>query len=145
MTVVDKTVLVPYGPRQMYELVANAEAYPEFLPGCRSVEILSRDVDEMKARVGLVMGPVHKKFTTVNRLVDGKRIEIRLVKGPFKHLEGIWQFEPVGDQGCRVSLDLEFELSSRLLAASIGPVFNEVANRLMDAFVRRASELYGKR
>lgn len=129
----------------MYELVADAESYPAFLPWCRSINILSREDDEVVGTVELVKGPVHKSFTTVNRLVRGDRIDMELVEGPFKHLHGVWRFQPIGDQGCRVSLDLEFEFSNRLLAMTVGPVFNEIANRLVHAFTRRAAELYGKR
>jgi len=129
----------------MYALVADTESYPAFLPWCRSARILSREGDEVVGTVELVKGPAHKSFTTVNRLVKGERIDMELVKGPFKHLQGVWRFQPIGDQGSRVSLDLEFEFSNRLLAMTVGPVFNEIANRLVDAFTRRAAELYGRR
>jgi ribosome-associated toxin RatA of RatAB toxin-antitoxin module len=129
----------------MCELVADTESYPAFLPWCRSVRILSREGDEVVGTVEMVKGRVHKSFTTVNRLVKGERIDMELVEGPFKHLQGAWRFQPIGDQGCRVSLDLEFEFSNRLLAMTVGPVFSDIANRLVDAFTRRAAQLYGKR
>jgi len=145
LTVIRKFALVPYSSDQMYALVADTESYPAFLPWCRSARILSREGDEVVGTVELVKGPAHKSFTTVNRLVKGERIDMELVKGPFKHLQGVWRFQPIGDQGSRVSLDLEFEFSNRLLAMTVGPVFNEIANRLVDAFTRRAAELYGRR
>ena len=127
----------------MYELVADAESYPAFLPWCRSINILSREDDEVVGTVELVKGPVHKSFTTVNRLVKGDRIDMELVEGPFKHLHGVWRFQPIGDQGCRVSLDLEFEFSNRLLGMSFGPLFGQMAGSLVDAFTQRANSVYG--
>ncbi|MDJ0862391.1 MAG: type II toxin-antitoxin system RatA family toxin [Gammaproteobacteria bacterium] len=139
---INKTVLVPYTARQMFELVAAAESYPEFLPGCRSVEIHEQNAQRVVGTVELAKGKLKKSFTTENLLFHFERIEIRLVKGPFHHLEGHWRFEPLGDEGCKVCLDLEFEFSSKLLAMSVAPVFHEVANKLVGAFVKRARQLY---
>jgi ribosome-associated toxin RatA of RatAB toxin-antitoxin module len=72
-------------------------------------------------------------------------IEMRLKEGPFRHLQGYWRFDPLGDEGCKVSLDLEFEFSSRVLGMVIGPVFNQVANSLVDSFQQRALDVYGRR
>ncbi len=128
----------------MYRLVAAVESYPGFLPWCHSVTLHERAPDYVRATIDLRKGPVHKSFTTVNRLVDGQTIEMHLEKGPFRRLDGLWQFKALGNAGCKVSLDMEFEFSSRLLAATVGPVFNEVANRLVDAFTERAVQVYGK-
>ena len=143
MKTINKTVLVPYTASQMFGLVADAESYPEFLPGCRSVEFHERNARRIVATIELAKGKLKKSFTTENRLVKDKSIELRLVKGPFHHLEGRWDFEPLGEEGCRVSLNLEFEFSSKLLAMSVAPVFHEVANKLVGAFVKRADRLYG--
>jgi ribosome-associated toxin RatA of RatAB toxin-antitoxin module len=72
-------------------------------------------------------------------------IEIRLVEGPFKRLQGFWRFDPLGDSGCKVSLDIEFEFASRMLSLVVGPVFNQIANSLVDSFQKRALEVYGRR
>ncbi len=144
MKTINKTVLVPYTARQMFGLVADAESYPEFLPGCRSVEFHERNARRIVATIELAKGKLKKSFTTENRLFEYDRIEISLVKGPFHHLEGRWHFEPLGDEGCRVSMDLEFEFSSKLLAITVAPVFHEVANKLVGAFVKRAEQLYAR-
>ncbi len=143
MKTINKTVLVPYTASQMFDLVADAESYPEFLPGCRSVEIHERNTRRVVATLVLAKGKLKKSFTTENRLFKDKSIELRLVKGAFHHLEGRWAFESLGEEGCRVSLDLEFEFSSKLLAMSVAPVFHEVANKLVGAYVKRADRLYG--
>ena len=145
MTTISKSALVPYTPEQMYRLVQEIEAYPQFLPWCPRAEILSRDTDEVRATLWLSKGGVEKAFTTCNRHQNNKMIEIRLVEGPFKCLEGFWRFDALGDSGCKVSLDIAFEFSNRMLSMVVGPVFNQVANSLVDSFQKRAAEIYGRR
>jgi ribosome-associated toxin RatA of RatAB toxin-antitoxin module len=126
----------------MYDLVNDIESYPAFLPWCRSSAVLYRDEDQVKAELELAKGKVHKRFTTVNRLRENSFIEVRLVEGPFSHLQGVWTFAGIKALGCRVSLDLEFDFSSRVLATAVGPVFAQIANTLVDSFHKRASEIY---
>ena len=104
---------MPYSPAEMFALVDDIEAYPQFLPGCRGTRVLSRSADEVRATIELSKGGVEKAFTTCNRSQQNKMIEVRLVEGPFKHLNGFWRFDPLGEEGCKVSLDLEFEFASR--------------------------------
>ncbi|MDD3517940.1 MAG: type II toxin-antitoxin system RatA family toxin [Chromatiales bacterium] len=146
MPSISRSALVPYTPAEMYVLVNDIESYPGFLPGCSSAQVLSRSEDEIKATIELSKGAVRKSFTTRNRLLKDKMVEMRLVEGPFRHLEGFWRFDPAREgAGCRVGLDLQFEFSNRLVSLAIGPVFNQIANSLVDAFVRRAREVYGVR
>lgn len=146
MATINRQALVPYSPAQMFALVDDVEAYPSFLPWCRSARVESRDADCVRATIELAKGSLHKAFTTANRLQKDKMIEMRLVQGPFRHLEGFWRFDALQDgQACKVSLDLDFEFSNKIVALAVGPVFNQVANTLVDAFVRRAKEVYGER
>jgi ribosome-associated toxin RatA of RatAB toxin-antitoxin module len=145
VTVIHRSALVPYGAHEMYELVADVESYPRFLPWCGGARVLSRDEDVVVAAVDIAYGGVHKTFTTRNLMQPGKMLEIRLVEGPFSHLHGHWRFDELGENGSRISLDLDFEFSNRLIAAAISPVFTRIANQLVDGFVRRAHERYGKR
>lgn len=145
MPVINRNALVPYSAAEMYALVDDIRSYPLFLPWCRSAQEWSRSEDEVKASVELHRGGIHKTFTTCNRLQKDKMIEMRLVEGPFHHLEGFWRFESLNHGACRVSLDLEYEFSSHLLRLAIGPVFSQITNTLVDAFCERAAELYGKR
>ncbi len=143
MTTIHKSALVPFRAAQMFALVDDIESYPQFLPWCKSSRVLARDADEVRATIELAKGALNKSFTTVNRLQCGKMIGIRLVEGPFRRLEGFWRFDALEDAGCKVSLDLDFDFSSRVLGMVIGPVFTQIANSLVDAFCKRAYELYG--
>jgi ribosome-associated toxin RatA of RatAB toxin-antitoxin module len=129
----------------MFALVDGIERYPEFLPWCRAARVLSRSDDEVRATLSLSKGGVEKSFTTCNRNQKNKMIEVRLEEGPFQHLQGFWRFDALGDDGCKVLLDLEFEFASRVLRMVVGPVFNQVANSLVDSFQKRAVDVYGKR
>lgn len=143
MSSIRKTALIPYSAARMFALVDDIESYPQFLPWCGGAEVISRDEDQVKASVTIAHKGIHKSFTTVNRNQPGKMIEMRLVDGPFRMLEGFWRFDDLGESGCKVSLDLEFEFSGKLVALAMGPVFSQIANTLVDAFCERARKLYG--
>ena len=145
MKTINRSALVPYTADEMFRLVDDVQSYPEFLPWCRSARELARNEDEVQASIEVQRGALQKTFTTVNRFQKNKIIEMRLKEGPFKHLEGFWRFDPLGENGCKVSLDLEFEFSGRLLNMTVGPVFNQIANSMVDAFCGRAEQVYGKR
>ena len=145
MTTVQKSALVFYSAVDMYALVNDIESYPRFLPWCRSTQVLSCNDDEVRARIEMHKGGVHKSFTTRNRLQKDKMIEIRLLEGPFLRLEGFWRFQALRSDACKISLDMEFEFASSLLQMAIGPVFKQIIHSLVDAFCKRAVELYGRR
>jgi len=142
MTQISRSAIVPYTAEQMYRLVADIESYPEFLPWCGGTQILSANAGEVRASVKIAYKGVNKSFTTVNREVEGKRIEMSLVEGPFKKLHGIWDFSALGSDASKVSLDLEFEFSNRIIAMTLGKVFSSIADTLVDAFCRRAEQVY---
>ncbi|MFO8152993.1 type II toxin-antitoxin system RatA family toxin [Thioalkalivibrio sp.] len=142
-TRIQRSAWVPYSAEQMFDLVNDVGSYPEFLPHCRSARVLESREDQVKATIELATGALHKSFTTVNHLDYPRRIEMRLVQGPFRRLQGAWSFSQEAARGTRVGLDLEFEFAGRLMALAIGPVFHHVANSLVDAFVQRAREVYG--
>lgn len=142
---VSKRALVPYTAGEMFDLVADVRQYPQFVPWCRTARILERDDDAIEASLEIGRGPLHKTFTTRNLLTPASRIDIELVDGPFKQLKGCWRFEAVDGSACRVLLDLDFELSNAVLRRTLGPVFTEMASTMVDAFCRRARQLYGKR
>ena len=144
-TSIHKSALVAYTPAEMFALVSDIEAYPQFLPWCSTARVLWRGEDELKASIEMAKGSLQKSFTTHNRHQHNKMIEMRLIEGPFKRLEGFWRFDPLGDRACKVSLDLEFEFASRMLDLMVGPVFSQIANTLVDAFQQRAVQVYGKR
>lgn len=135
---------MPYSCGRMFALVDDIDSYAQFLPWCRSARVLARGSDEVRAVVEIAHSGLHKSFTTLNRLQRDKMIEMRLVEGPFRRLEGYWRFDLLGDEACKVSLDLDFEFSNRLVGLALGPVFTQIANTLVDAFCKRARDVYGK-
>lgn len=144
MTVIAKSQVVPYTPSQMYALVDVIEAYPEFVPWCSKAQVLSRNEDEVRASIEFTKGGMRHGFSTLNRLQKDKMIEMRLLEGPFRHLEGLWRFDEAG-QGCLVSFDLEFVLANRLLDMAIGPVLQGITSQFVSAFTKRAEQVYGEK
>ena len=144
MTTITRSSLVLFTTEQMFDLVNNIEAYPSFLPWCRSSEIISKTEDVIDASLDLAKGGIHHVFSTRNKLVHGESIAISLIDGPFQHLEGHWQFVMIGDnQGCRIQLDMDFEFSNRLVSMALGPIFTQISGSLVEAFCKRAQEVYG--
>ena len=144
MTAISKSALVPYSAEQIFKLVDDVTAYPEFLPWCGGAKELSRTSDEVQASVLISYSGLNKSFTTRNLLQANKMIEMSLIDGPFRHLHGFWRFESLADDACKVSLDLEYEFSSKLIGLAVGPVFSNIANTLVDSFCQRAEVVYGK-
>ena len=144
-TQITRSALVPFSGAQMYRLVADVPAYPQFLPWCRAVEVHSANECLVQASLTIAKGPLHKSFTTQNRLFPESRIEIELVDGPFRHLHGSWAFEDLGGAGARVTLEMDFEIAGAVLRRTMQPIFAEIANTMVDAFCRRARALYGAR
>lgn len=138
-----RSALVGYSAEQMFELVNDVPAYGEFLPGCARGEIHERTGDEIKASVHFEKGIIRNAFTTHNRLARPYRIEMKLLDGPFRLLEGVWRFDALTEEACKVSLSLDFEFSSRMVEVTIGGVFNQMAGNMVNAFVGRAREIYG--
>ena len=141
---VNRSALVPYTAREMFVLVDDVAAYPEFLPWCSSAEVHNRSDDSVEATLELKMGAVSKTFTTCNIRRDFESIDLALLGGPFKHLSGGWRFKDIGEVGSKVSLDLEFEFSSMLAELMFGSFFEEACNSLVEAFSRRAAAVYGR-
>jgi len=140
---VSRSALVPYAASEMFALVADIEKYPGFLPWCREARIRVPGEDTVEASLKIGRGPIRKTFTTRNVMTQDTRIDIGLIDGPFSHLQGCWKFLALDGDGCRIVLDLEYELSNAVLRHTLGPLFSEIANSLVDAFCRRAQELYG--
>lgn len=143
MAHVSRSALVPYSTEQMFALVDDIKAYPDFLPWCRSAEEIQRSDDAVEASIEIAKGAINKTFTTRNHMQDYQQIEMELVEGPFEHLHGFWRFEALKPDACKVSLEMDFEFGNRLVGMAVGPVFNQVANTLVDSFVERARQVYG--
>ncbi|WP_447927208.1 type II toxin-antitoxin system RatA family toxin [Vreelandella sp. EE27] len=144
MPTVNRTAMVRHTPQQMFDLVNDFEHYPEFLPGCRRARLIERDETHLIGEMTLGRAGVEQTITTRNDLYAPERIELSLVKGPFKRLKGRWLFTPIGEGTCKVSLEMEFEFANRLLGMAFGKLFQQIAGQLVDAFTKRADELYGR-
>ena len=146
-TRIERSALVPYLPQQMFDLVADIEAYPRFLPWCAGARIedrtqVSGETQAVVATLDLARGPLRKSLTTRNAMTAPEAIEMSLVRGPFRDLSGRWEFADVGG-GTRISLRMDFEITNPLLRRTLGPIFGEIANTMVDAFCRRAEAVYG--
>lgn len=146
MSHIKRSALVHYSPEEMYRLVNSVDDYPKFLPWCASSEVKSETETEMLASIEIAKGVLNKTFTTHNQLQKDKRIELRLVDGPFKKLTGYWQFDALKTaNACKVNLELEFEFDSAMMSFAAKPIFTQIANSLVDSFCKRAVEVYGER
>lgn len=146
MKTVHKSVLIWYSAEEMFALVVDVPRYPEFLPWCDHSTVLSRDEQGMKAEIGIAFGGIHQTFTTRNEHVPGREVAMKLVDGPFSRLDGKWKFIPLGggeQRACKVELDLHYGFENAALGALVGPVFDKIARNLVDAFVKRAEQVYG--
>ena len=140
---ITRSALVPYSSEQMYQLVDDITSYKDFLPWCGESLEHKRDDSMVEASVTIAKGSIHKTFSTRNILQENEVIEMQLLDGPFKKLHGFWRFHSLDANACKISLDLDFEFSNRLVGMAIGPIFNQVANTLVDSFVQRAKSKYG--
>lgn len=143
MTIIHRTALVEYSTHQMYALVNDIARYPEFLPMCQATEVHCHTETEAEATLKIAKGAIKLDFATKNEMIPDQVIKIRLLRGPFKRLLGRWKFESLKGKACKVSLELEFEFASRVLAWTLGGIFNRLANTMLDAFCQRAVEVYG--
>ncbi len=144
MAIVRKSALVPFAAQQMFTLVNDMEAYPDFLPWCRSARILSHTEEEMCGEMEVARAGIRQRFSTCNRLVKNERIEIHLREGPFHKLHGTWVFNALAEDACKVELTMEFEFAGRLIDRAFGAFFSHIAATLVDAFCKRAGEVYGE-
>ena len=130
-------------PRQLYDLVADIERYPEFLPWCVAARIRKREGDLITADLVIGFKMFRERFTSRVRLdPEGSRIDVAYQEGPFKYLNNHWVFED-HPQGCAVDFYVDFEFRSRLLQKLIEPLFAEAVRRMVAAFEARAGEMYG--
>ena len=147
MKTVKKSVLIWYSPQEMYVLVTDVEQYPKFLPWCDRARLVSQDEEGMTAEIGIAFSGIHQTFTTRNTHIPGQQVVIKLVNGPFSQLDGEWNFVPIGDgsqRACKVELTLNYGFDNALLGKLVGPVFDKIAGSLVDAFIKRATQVYGE-
>lgn len=146
MSHIERNALVLYSPAEMYQLVNDIAAYSSFLPWCKSSVVLEESANEMTASIEIARGVLNKTFTTCNTTSLNQRIDIALVNGPFKTLQGYWKFEALKTENAsKISLVLDFEFNNTLMSIAARPIFTQIANSLVDSFCKRAVEVYGER
>jgi ribosome-associated toxin RatA of RatAB toxin-antitoxin module len=143
MSVVNKSLVVPYTAAQMYDLINAIELYPEFLPWCKGTELHSKTDIELKATIHLAKGPLTYSITTVNTMVPNESISMVYIAGPFRNCTGAWKFIPTQVQQSQVNFNMEYQFVNRLTAIAIEPIFYPITNTLIDAFYKRAEQVYG--
>jgi len=143
MARVEKSVLIERSAEQMFNLVDDVEAYPAFLPWCSRTRVEYRDPLKTVATLYISYLSVKSHFTTENDKEFPLRMSLKLVDGPFRRLEGLWLFKPLSESACKIEFQLAYEFSSKMFEKVIGPVFSQITGTLVDAYVRRADEVYG--
>lgn len=142
-THIQRSALLPYPAQALYDLVNDVQRYSEFLPWCSDAKVLEVSEEYMRASLTIAKGGLSQHFVTKNTLVPGQSIVMDLVEGPFSQFHGVWTFKALGEKACKISLDLSFDYAGPILRATLGPLFNQAANTLVDAFCQRAKELHG--
>lgn len=145
MRKVSRSALVPYTAREMFGLVDDVESYPQFLPWCNDAEVHNRTENTVEATLELHKGSVSNHFTTLNTRHEFDKIDLALIGGPFRHLSGGWRFTELGDGGCKVALELDFEFESMFIDMIFGAFFEETCSSLVDSFTKRAQDVFGAR
>lgn len=144
MKSVKKSVLIWYSPAEMYKLVVDVDRYSEFLPWCDRARVVETYPDGMLAEIGMALGGIRQTFITRNQHITDQQVRMQLVRGPFSQLSGCWNFASLGQEtrACRVELDLSYGFESAL-GRVVSPIFDKIANSMVDAFVSRARQVYG--
>lgn len=143
MIQIRRSALVRHTPQQMFDLVNDVAAYPTRFAWCSNASVLEQHSEGLTARLDLRMAGITQSFTTRNTSVRPSRIDMQFVDGPFKTLQGTWSFTALGDNGCKVALALDFEVSNRLLGAALQVGLKGLADRMVDDFCRVADQQHG--
>jgi ribosome-associated toxin RatA of RatAB toxin-antitoxin module len=141
---VERSVLVPYSASQMFDLVADVEKYPEFMPWCGGATVSEQDAQGMQASITISLAGIKQTFTTRNLHQYPESIALELVDGPFSALTGNWEFVSLSDDACKVLFKLNYAFSNRALETLVGPIFNRIATSFIDSFTQRAQVCYGE-
>jgi ribosome-associated toxin RatA of RatAB toxin-antitoxin module len=139
-----RSALVEHSAADLYALVEDIEAYPQFLPWCLAARVHERGPQEARATLTVGVAGVRQSFTTRNENRPPEAIDMRLVEGPFRRFSAAWRFSALSAEACRIDFSLEYEFASRLLARLLEPLFDRIADTMVDAFARRADQLHGR-
>jgi ribosome-associated toxin RatA of RatAB toxin-antitoxin module len=140
---ITRSAIVPHSARAMYALVEDIESYPRFLPWCAEAKVHERRPGETRATLTARLSGLRQSFTTRNENRPDAAIDMRLVQGPFRTFAGAWRFRPLSAHSCEIEFTLQYEMASRALGKLLEPLFDRIANTMVDAFTRRAEEVHG--
>ena len=143
MPSINRSALVMYSVEQMFHLINDVLAYPQFLPDCSNSKIIAEDDNSVTAALLVSKAGLKKWFTTKNTLISNQQVQLELVDGPFSKLHGRWFLTALSEDACKVSLELEYEFSNKMFDLAFGRVFNHLTNNMVQAFTQRAKEVYG--
>lgn len=143
MIEIRRSALVKYSPAQMFDLVNDVEAYPKRFGWCEAAEVTKRDDDVLEARLDLRFAGLRQSFTTRNTVDPPRQLQMHLVEGPFRSLEGVWDFVALGDSGCKVAFALDFDYAGRFGGGALKLGFQGLASRMVDDFCAEAGRVYG--
>ena len=139
---ISRSAIVEHPAGDMYALVNDIESYPRFLPWCQAARVEAREGEAVRATLTIGMRGLRTSFTTLNENRAGEAIEMRLVHGPFRRFAAAWRFKPLSERACGIEFSLEYELAGPL-ARALAPLLDRIADTMVDAFTRRAGEVYG--
>ena len=140
---VSRSALLPFSARQIYQIIADVRSYPLFLNWCDDMNVVSESEDEMIAKLFISYGKLKFGFSTHNHMIEDQSVSMSLVDGPFSSLDGKWEIQSLGDSACKVSLVMGFKFESSVTQRLFGSVFKRVIAAQLDAFQKRANDLYG--
>lgn len=141
---VSRSALLPFSARQIYQVIADVRSYPLFLNWCDDMDVVSESDDEMIAKLFISYGKLKFGFSTRNHMVENQSVSMSLVDGPFSSLDGMWEIQSLGESACKVSLVMDFNFESSVTQRLFGGVFKRVIAAQLDAFQKRANDLYGR-
>jgi ribosome-associated toxin RatA of RatAB toxin-antitoxin module len=144
MSTVRKSVIVPSSCEAMFALVDDVERYPQFLPWCASTEVFERNTEVTRARLDIDYHGLRTHISTLNRKTGPSHMTLEFVDGPFRQFRGAWSFTPLGGEGCKVELSMDYAFASATLEKLLGRVFGHIAETLVESFVQRAEALAGR-
>lgn len=143
MIEIRRSALVKYSPTQMFDLVNDVEAYPKRFAWCTGAEVIERHAEMLVARLDLKFAGFKQSFTTRNSMMRPERLVMKMVDGPFRSLDGVWDFVALGDAGCRIAFALDFEYAGKLGGGALKLGFQGLAGRMVDDFCREADRIHG--
>lgn len=143
MAHIERSALVMYSAEQMFDLIHDVGRYPEFLPWCTAAHVVSDDEQALVAGMTVAKAGITQTFTTRNRKQRPEWMTMELEDGPFKQLNGIFKFQALSDEACKVTFEMDFEVSGKVLSMALTPVLKQATGTMVDAFVKRAEDIYG--